>query len=150
MTDHALPSIKVRRRANGKDIPLPRYATSGAVGLDLCAAESVEIPVGEWRVVGTGLEIMLPSGHEAQIRPRSGLAANHGVTVLNAPGTIDPDYRGEVKVILINKGLVKFTVEPGDRIAQMVIGFVPRFPVEEVAEVSETERGSGGFGSTGR
>jgi dUTP pyrophosphatase len=134
---------------------IPSYATGGAAGLDLCAA--VEAPVtlrpGERAAVPTGLAIALPPGHEGQVRPRSGLAARHGVTVLNAPGTIDEDYRGEVKVLLVNLGQSAYTVERGDRVAQLVVAPVTRVDVVEVASVDAlgaTARGDGGFGSTGR
>jgi dUTP pyrophosphatase len=129
---------------------LPRYAHPGDAGLDLCAAEAVTIGGGEWRVVQTGLVIELPPGTEGQVRPRSGLASRHGVTVLNAPGTIDEGYRGEVGVILINHGPLPFTVAVGDRIAQLVVAPRLEVPVVEVEDLSDTARGAGGFGSTGR
>lgn len=133
---------------------LPRYATDGAAGLDLAAAldAPLTIPRGAWVAVPTGLAIALPAGHEGQVRPRSGLAAKHGVTVLNAPGTIDEDYRGEVKVLLVNLGPADFVVHPLDRIAQLVVAPVVRVSVVEVCAASElgaTTRGEGGFGSTG-
>lgn len=134
------------------DAQLPRYATEGAAGLDLAATldAPVAIPPGGRAIVGTGIAIHLPSGTEGQVRPRSGLAARHGVTVLNAPGTIDEDYRGEVKVILVNHGAEPFRIESGDRIAQLVVQPVLRVAVEETAEQApETARGAGGFGSTG-
>lgn len=133
---------------------LPRYATDGAAGLDLAAAldAPLTIPRGEWVAVPTGIAIALPKGHEGQVRPRSGLAAKHGVTVLNAPGTIDEDYRGEVKVLLVNLGPSDFVVQPRDRIAQLVVAPIVRARVVEVAHADElgaTTRGAGGFGSTG-
>jgi dUTP pyrophosphatase len=128
---------------------LPRYAHPGDAGLDLCAAERVELAVGDRALVGTGLALELPDGAEAQVRPRSGLALKHGITVLNAPGTIDHGYRGEVGVLLINHGRAAFVVEPGMKIAQMVIQAAARVHVEETPELSETRRGQGGFGSTG-
>ncbi|MAQ15941.1 MAG: dUTP diphosphatase [Sandaracinus sp.] len=134
------------------DATLPRYATEGAAGLDLAAAldAPVEIPPGGHALVGTGIAIHLPPGTEGQVRPRSGLAARHAVTVLNAPGTIDEDYRGEVRVILINHGAEPFRIETGDRIAQLVVQPVLRVRVEPTTdEAPATERGTGGFGSTG-
>lgn len=134
---------------------LPRYATDGAAGLDLtaCLDAPLALPAGGTASVPTGIAIALPPGHEGQVRPRSGLAARHGVTVLNAPGTIDEDYRGEVRVLLVNLGPEEHLVEPGDRIAQLVVAPVTRVAVEEVADaggLGATERGDGGFGSTGR
>lgn len=144
-------TVSVVRLPHGADLPLPSYATSHAAGMDLSAA--LEAPVtlapGAWALIPTGLAIALPDGYEAQVRPRSGLAAKHAVTVLNAPGTIDADYRGEVKVILINHGRDPFVIEHGMRIAQMLIAPVTRAVWAEVADLSETERGTGGFGSTG-
>ena len=144
-------TVSVVRLPHGADLPLPSYATSHAAGMDLSAA--LEAPVtlapGAWALIPTGLAIALPDGYEAQVRPRSGLAAKHAVTVLNAPGTIDADYRGEVKVILINHGREPFVIEHGMRIAQMLIAPVTRAVWAEVADLSETERGTGGFGSTG-
>ena len=136
---------------HGKDLPLPEYATAHAAGMDLCAA--VETPVtlapGARQLIPTGLSIALPVGYEAQIRPRSGLAFKNGVTVLNSPGTIDADYRGEVKVILANLGEAPFTVERGMRIAQMVIARHEVAQWNVVSSLDETGRGAGGFGSTG-
>ncbi|MDR0497107.1 MAG: dUTP diphosphatase [Treponema sp.] len=132
-------------------LPLPEYSSSGAAGMDLRAFIETDIsipPMGRARIP-TGLFIEVPEGYEAQVRPRSGLAYNNGVTVLNSPGTIDSDYRGEVGVILINLGNESFTVKNGERIAQMVISPVVRLPVSEAEHLSETERGSGGYGSTG-
>jgi dUTP pyrophosphatase len=128
---------------------LPAYAHPGDAGMDLCSVKSLVIPPGGRALVPTGLAMALPPGYEAQVRPRSGLALKRGVTVLNTPGTIDEGYRGEVGVILANFGEEPFAVEKGDRIAQMVIAPVTRAEVVEVAEVDSTDRGTGGFGSTG-
>ncbi len=137
------------------DAVVPRYKTSGAAGMDLaaCLATPLTIPPGGVARVPTGLQIALPAGHEGQVRPRSGLAARHAVTVLNAPGTIDEDYRGEVQVLLINHGSEAFTIESGDRIAQLIVTPVTQAEIEVVedeAALGDTERGDGGFGSTGR
>ena len=144
-------TVAVQRLPHGADLPLPSYATAGSAGMDLLAA--VEAPVtlapGERRLIPTGLRIALPDGHEAQIRPRSGLALKHGVTVLNSPGTIDADYRGEVAVILANLGQGTFTIERGMRIAQMVLAPVAQFQWNTEAELAGTGRQGGGFGSTG-
>jgi dUTP pyrophosphatase len=133
---------------------LPAYQTSEAAGLDLMAAvadsEPLTLAPGQYALVPTGLAIALPPGFEAQVRPRSGLAAKHGVTVLNSPGTIDADYRGEIKVILINHGTAPFVIKRGERIAQMVIAPVVQAALVPVATLSTTDRGTGGFGSTGR
>jgi dUTP pyrophosphatase len=128
---------------------LPAYAHPGDAGMDLCACEAARIEPGRRALVKTGLVMELPPGHEAQVRPRSGLALKNGVTVLNSPGTIDAGYRGEIGVILINLGDAAFAVEPGMRIAQMVVAPVTHACVEETADVAETARGAGGFGSTG-
>jgi dUTP pyrophosphatase len=143
--------IEVMRLAHGRDLQLPDYATASAAGADLLAAIDQDIELGplERRIVPTGLSIALPVGFEAQIRPRSGLAAKHGVTVANAPGTIDADYRGEVGVILINLGKEPFRITRGMRIAQMVIARRARAVWREVSELDRTARGAGGFGSTG-
>ncbi len=131
---------------------IPEYKTSGAAGADVCAlVESpVELNPGDRALIGTGLFFAIPDGYEIQVRPRSGLAAKNGVTVLNTPGTIDSDYRGELKVILINLGKEKFTVNPGDRIAQIIVAPVTRGRFVAVEALDQTERGSGGFGSTGK
>lgn len=146
-------NVSVQRLPHGADLALPRYETEGAAGMDLLAAvpeaEPVVLAPGARALVPTGLAIALPLGFEAQVRPRSGLAAKNGVTVLNAPGTIDSDYRGEVKVILINHGADAFTITRGTRIAQMVVAPVTRAAFAEVANLDETARGAGGFGSTG-
>lgn len=128
---------------------MPQYQTEGAAGLDLHAAEATTLGPGQSGLVKTGIAVMIPPGYEGQVRPRSGLALRRRVTVLNAPGTIDHDYRGEVKVLLINHGEYHFHVEPGDRIAQLVLSPVARARVEEITEMVETYRGAGGFGSTG-
>ena len=139
-------AVKIKADAG---ISLPGYATPGSSGLDLRAAEAVVIPSGEISCVGTGLYFEMPLGCEAQVRPRSGLALKHGITVLNTPGTIDSDYRGEIKVILINHGRKDFKIEPGDRIAQIVFAEVTQVDLEMADELNDTERSSGGFGSTG-
>lgn len=147
-------SIGLVRLAHGEGLPLPRQQTAGAAGLDLAAAlgadEVVEIAPGAVAMIPTGLTIAIPPGYEAQIRPRSGLAARHGITVLNSPGTVDSDYRGEVKVLLINHGTAPFPVRRGERIAQMVVAPVSRVLFEERETLDATERGEGGHGSTGR
>jgi dUTP pyrophosphatase len=143
--------VQLVRLPNGSDLPLPRYETAQAAGCDLLAAIDAELVIapGARASVPTGIAIALPEGYEAQIRPRSGLALRHGVTVLNAPGTIDADYRGEIAVILINHGTEPFAVSRGMRIAQMILAPVVRADFQEVASLTETERGAGGFGSTG-
>ena len=128
---------------------LPSYAHPGDAGMDLCSCETVEIAPGTTALVRTGIAIELPAGTEGQVRPRSGLAAKHSITVLNAPGTIDEGFRGEVRVILINHGTTVFRVEPGMRIAQLVIAPVLRVAIEELPDLTATPRGTGGFGSTG-
>ncbi len=138
------------RLANGKDLPLPSYETAGAAGMDLRSTEAITLKPGARCLVPTGVAIALPEGFEAQIRPRSGLALKHGVTVLNSPGTIDCDYRGEIKVPLINHGQEDFVITQGDRIAQMVIAPVARINWIEVKSLESTVRGAGGFGSSGR
>jgi dUTP pyrophosphatase len=147
-------TIRVVPLAHFEGLMLPAYETSGAAGMDLRAAVAEDEPMvlrpGERAMVPTGLTIALPQGYEAQVRPRSGLAAKHGVTCLNSPGTIDADYRGEVKVILINHGQEPFVVTRGERIAQMVISPVTQAVFEEVTQLDDTSRGAGGFGSTGR
>jgi dUTP pyrophosphatase len=139
----------VQRLAHGEDLPLPAYETEGAAGLDLRATADAIVPPGGRVLVSTGICVAIPPGHEAQIRPRSGLAVKSGVTVLNSPGTIDSDYRGEIKVPLINHGTAAFTIARGDRIAQMVVAPVSRVDWNEVAELPATPRAGGGFGSSG-
>lgn len=143
--------VKFKRLPHGEGLPLPAYATSGAAGMDVCSAEDAfRIHPGEVDAVATGLAVETPEGYELQVRPRSGLAARYGVTVLNTPGTIDSDYRGEIRVILINHGQQAFMIHRGDRIAQLVLAPVVQAEVVEVDELDETERGEGGFGSSGR
>jgi dUTP pyrophosphatase len=146
----ALP-VEVRRLAHGEDLPLPAQASDAAAGVDLLAAvaASVELPPGARALIPTGIAIALPAGYEAQVRPRSGLANRYGVTVLNSPGTIDADYRGEVAVVLINLGQAPFTVERGMRIAQLVVAPVASIRWRAVVDLPATARGTGGFGSTG-
>jgi len=145
--------VDVTRLDHGAGLELPGYESAGAAGMDLRAAVDESAPVviepGRHDLIPTGLAIALPAGFEAQVRPRSGLAANHGVTVLNSPGTIDADYRGEIKVILINHGSAPFTVTRGERIAQMVVAPVTQATLIEVSDLHSTARGSGGFGSSG-
>src|SRR5688572_2279441 len=149
MQDTGLADLQFLR-VGDHGLDLPSYATSGSAGLDLCAAQGHRIEPGERKLVGTGFAIALPSNCEGQIRPRSGLAARSGLTVLNAPGTIDADYRGEVKVLLINLGLQPVDIVTGDRIAQLVVAPVSRLRLVEVDNLPSTVRGAGGFGSTGR
>jgi len=143
--------VAIRRLEHGADLPLPAYETAGSAGLDLLAAVAGELRLepGERALVPSGIAIALPAGYEAQIRPRSGLAAKHGITLLNAPGTIDADYRGEIKVILANLGAEVFTVTRGMRIAQMVVAPVSRVVWSAAEALDETARGASGFGSTG-
>ena len=145
--------VRITRLTHGDDLPLPSYQTAHAAGLDLLAAVPAATPLtiasGERGLVPTGIAIALPEGYEAQVRPRSGLAARHGLTILNAPGTIDADYRGEIQVLLVNLGNEPVTITRGMRIAQMVVAPVVRAQILEVAALDETKRGSGGFGSTG-
>jgi dUTP pyrophosphatase len=142
--------IKLTRLPHGDGLPLPRYASEDAAGLDVTAAEDLTLQPGQRHAVATGFAIEIPRGYEVQVRPRSGLAIKNGITCLNTPGTIDSDYRGEVKVILINLGQEPFEVCRGERIAQLVPAPVLRADFVEVGELAETARGSGGFGSTGR
>jgi dUTP pyrophosphatase len=143
--------VSIQRLAHARDLPLPSYATVGSAGLDLLAAidGDLEIPPGTRAAVPTGIAIALPEGYEAQIRPRSGLALNHGITMLNSPGTIDSDYRGEIKVIVINLGEAPFRVTRGMKIAQMVVARHEQIELLETEELQATSRASGGFGSTG-
>jgi len=143
--------MRLRIERLREDAKVPAYATDGAAGLDLAAALDAPLTLapGETIAVPTGIAIALPPSTEGQVRPRSGLAARHGVTVLNAPGTIDEDYRGEVRVLLINHGTEPFVIEPGHRVAQLVVSPITRVRCEVVSDLGETRRGSGGFGSTG-
>jgi dUTP pyrophosphatase len=140
------------KRLRGEKTVLPQYMTAHSAGMDLCASleEEIQLAPGERRLIPTGIAIALPAGHEAQVRPRSGLALNHGVTLLNTPGTIDADYRGEIGVIMINLGAEPFVIRDGDRIAQMVIHQVAHAELQEVEELPESRRGEGGFGHTGQ
>ncbi|MBU6338910.1 MAG: dUTP diphosphatase [Rickettsiales bacterium] len=143
--------LKIKRLPNNADLPLPKYETSGSAGIDLLAAidEPLTIKTGEVKLVKTGIAIALEKGFEAQVRPRSGLALKNGITVLNSPGTVDSDYRGEVCAILINHSQVDFVITRGMRIAQMVIAKHEQAEIHEVTDLDETARGTGGFGSTG-
>ena len=143
-------SVSITRDERARAFPLPAYATPASSGVDLRAVEKRVLQPGETALVPTGIRIALPVGYEAQVRPRSGLALKHGVTLPNSPGTIDADYRGEVQVIMRNLGNAPFVIEPGDRIAQMVVTPVSRVNWIEADALEETERGSGGFGSTGK
>lgn len=144
-------SVPVKRLAHGSDLPLPSYATAGSVGLDLMAAidAPIDLAPGARHLVPTGIALALPAGYEAQVRPRSGLALKAGITVLNAPGTIDSDYRGEVSVLLINHGDASFRIERGMRIAQLVVSPAIRIDWAEGVPLDDSARGSGGYGSTG-
>ncbi len=152
MYDDPVSNVRVPIQRLSDVIEFPRYATAGAAGMDLPAAieQPWSLAPGEFRLVPCGFAVALPAGFEAQVRPRSGLASKHGVTVLNAPGTIDCDYRGEVKALLINHGREHFVIEPGMRIAQLVIAAVVRVEWEPTDDLSSTARGDGGFGHTGR
>jgi dUTP pyrophosphatase len=143
--------VKIAVRRLAPDLPLPAYATPGSAGLDLLAAidRDIILPPGGFAAIPTGIALALPSGYEAQVRPRSGLAVRHGVTVLNAPGTVDSDYRGEVSVILINHGKAEFTVSRGMKVAQLVVAPHVRAEWRETDTLDQTERAAGGFGSTG-
>jgi len=142
--------IAITRLPHGEGLPLPAYATAGAAGMDVVAAEELSLQPGQRHAVATGFAIAIPPGHEVQVRPRSGLALKHGITCLNTPGTIDEDYRGEVKIILANLGSEPFEIKRGERIAQLVPAVVTRATFDEVATLDDTDRGAGGFGSTGR
>ena len=150
----ATVKVDIRQLPHGEGLALPAYQSAHAAGLDLVAAVPEDAPMmlapGKHAMIPTGLTIALPPGYEAQVRPRSGLAAKHGVTVLNSPGTVDADYRGEIGVLLINHGDAPFAIRRGERIAQMVIAAVVRAELVPATSLSETDRGSGGFGSTGR
>lgn len=142
-------SISILRLLHGTDLPLPAYTTTGAAGMDIVAAEDLTLAPGARHAVSTGFAMAIPEGYEVQVRPRSGLALEYGITCLNTPGTIDSDYRGEVKVILANLGSEPFEIKRGDRIAQLVPAPVQRASLLEVSSLDDTSRGSGGFGSTG-
>ena len=146
--NEAVP-VAVMRLAHGEGLDLPAYATEGAAGMDVVSAEDVVLAPGARHAVATGLAMAIPHGFEVQVRPRSGLALKHGVTVANAPGTVDSDYRGELKVILVNLGAEPFEIRRGDRVAQLVVAPVVRAAWLEVSALDETVRGAGGFGSTG-
>lgn len=152
MRRESVVKLLVQKIRDDRDIPLPRYMSPHAAGMDLCAAidEPAWLAPGARMLVPTGIAVALPPGYEAQVRPRSGLALRHGITVLNAPGTIDADYRGEIGVVLINFGGAPFTIQPGDRIAQMVVARCERAEIEVVKNLPPSERGDGGYGSTGR
>ncbi len=141
--------VSIKRLPHGDGLALPTYATPGAAGMDVVAAEDLTLAPGACHAVSTGFSVAIPEGYEIQVRPRSGLALKHGIAVPNTPGTIDSDYRGEVKVILINHSAEPFPIRRGDRIAQLVLAPVTRAAWHEVAELDETTRGAGGFGSTG-
>ncbi len=143
-------SIQIIRLENGQGLDLPSYATTGSAGLDLRSADALTLKPGARALISTGIAIALPDNHEAQVRPRSGLAVKFGITVLNSPGTIDADYRGEIKVPLINLGKDDFQIAKGDRIAQMIIAPVLRVELVEVTSLDQTTRGAGGFGSSGK
>ena len=142
-------AVQVKRLPHGEGLALPAYATAGAAGMDVLSAEDVSLAPGARHAVATGLALAIPSGYEIQVRPRSGLALKHGISVPNTPGTIDSDYRGELKVILINHGAEAFTIARGDRVAQLVLAPVVKATWEEVRALDDTARGAGGFGSTG-
>ncbi len=144
--------VAIVQEPDATDLPLPRYQTEGAAGVDLYAAvrEPVVLQPGERALIRTGIRIALPPGYEAQVRPRSGLAARHGIALVNSPGTIDSDYRGEIQVVVINLGQEPFTIQRGERIAQLVVAPVVRIEWEPVGELPATARGEGGFGHTGR
>ncbi|MDM7955089.1 dUTP diphosphatase [Blastomonas sp.] len=142
-------TIRLKRLEHGAGLPVPAYATQGAAGMDVVAAEELDLMPGQRHAIATGFAMAIPDGYEVQVRPRSGLALKHGITVPNTPGTIDSDYRGELKVILINHGDAPFPIRRGDRIAQLVAAPVQRAAFEEVTDLEATARGAGGFGSTG-
>ena len=147
MTDPV--GVQVKRLPHGEGLALPAYATDGAAGMDVLAAEDLTLAPGQRHAVATGLAVAIPQGFEIQVRPRSGLALKHGITVPNTPGTIDSDYRGEIKVIMINHGTEDFAIARGDRIAQLVLASVTQAAWHEVGQLDATVRGEGGFGSTG-
>ena len=142
-------NVRLLRKGEAKAVPLPQYSTESSAGIDLRASEEAVLLPGERAGISTGLYIELPEGYEAQVRPRSGLAMKNGITVINSPGTIDSDYRGEIRVLLVNHGTEAFSVQPGDRIAQMVVAPVTRISWVEEEALAPSGRGDGGFGSTG-
>ena len=142
-------AVRIKRLPHGAGLALPAYATPGAAGMDVLAAEDVTLAPGARHAVATGFAVAIPEGYEIQVRPRSGLALKHGISVPNTPGTIDSDYSGELKVIVINHGAEAFAIARGDRIAQLVLAPVTQAAWEEAAELDDTARGAGGFGSTG-
>ena len=142
--------IQIARLPHGEGLPLPSYATPGAAGMDVVAAEDCDLAPGHRHAVATGFRVAIPDGYEIQVRPRSGLAFKHGISVPNTPGTIDSDYRGELKILLINHGPEPFAIRRGDRIAQLVPAAVNLAAFDEVAQLDDTQRGEGGFGSTGQ
>lgn len=142
-------ALRIKRLPHGEGLALPAYATPGAAGMDILAAEAVTLEPGSRHAVASGFAVAIPDGYEIQVRPRSGLALKHGISVPNTPGTIDSDYRGELKVILINHGDAAFAIARGDRVAQLVLAPVTRAAWAEVDELDDTARGAGGFGSTG-
>ncbi len=142
--------IQIARLPHGQGLPLPSYATPGAAGMDVVAAEDLDLAPGQRHAVATGFRVAIPHGYEIQVRPRSGLAFKHGISVPNTPGTIDSDYRGELKILLINHGAESFAIRRGERIAQLVPAAVTLATFDEVDELCETDRGHGGFGSTGQ
>ena len=142
--------IQISRLPHGQGLPLPSYATPGAAGMDVVAAEDLDLAPGQRHAVATGFRVAIPDGYEIQVRPRSGLAFKHGISVPNTPGTIDSDYRGELKILLINHGAEPFAIRRGERIAQLVPAVVTLATFEEVDELADTDRGHGGFGSTGQ
>jgi dUTP pyrophosphatase len=142
-------TVKIKRDAPSRDIPLPSYATPGSAGLDIRSSESVELKPLERAAVGTGIYLEIPPGFEGQVRPRSGMAMKYGVTLVNSPGTVDSDYRGEIRVIMINLGKETFSVKRGDRVAQIVFAPCTQVRLDATEELSDSERSSGGFGSTG-
>lgn len=151
MSFHPLPDIEIRlkRLPHGEGLPVPSYTTEGAAGMDIVAAEELTLQPGQRHAVATGFAVAIPHGYEIQVRPRSGLALKHGISVPNTPGTIDSDYRGELKIIMINHGNEPFPIRRGDRVAQIVPAPVQRARFAEVEELDGTGRGAGGFGSTG-
>jgi dUTP pyrophosphatase len=145
-----MTDVRVKVKKANKDLPTPAYKTAGSAGADVCAAVDTDIPAGSRVMVSTGLFIEVPPGYECQIRPRSGLALSHGITVLNSPGTLDSDYRGEINILLYNSGYTLYRVSKGERIAQLIIAPVVQAQFDVVDTLSDTDRGAGGWGSTGK